>query len=77
MDKRQWLADLSSVWHQMRTHIQKVMEMMSGYARETQRARTSYITVAMAVNELDKYTDMLHEFTAKREELKLINRRYM
>ena len=51
--------------------------MITGYSREAQRARTSYISVAMANSELDKYTEMLHEFTVKREELKLINKRYM
>ena len=61
----------------MKSHTQKVTDMITGYSREAQRARTSYISVAMANSELDKYTEMLHEFTVKREELKLINKRYM
>ncbi|XP_067943129.1 nesprin-1-like [Watersipora subatra] len=77
LEKRQWLTDLSAVWQQMMSHLSKTMEMVSGYSREVQRARTSYITVAIAENEHMKYMDMLHEFTAKREELKLVNKRYI
>jgi len=50
--------------------------MITTYCREADRARTSYITVAMAQKELDRFSQLLNEFTSKNDDLKLINKRY-
>lgn len=70
------MTDLASVWHQMRSHAHQCVDVMTNYARETQSARTSCISVSMANSELDKYTKLMQEFTTRNDDLKLINKRY-
>ena len=76
MERRQWLTDLASVWYQMRSHAHQLLDVMGGFMKETQRSRTSYINVSMAEAELRHFSDTLHEFTLKNDDLKLVNKRY-